>query len=186
MVWVGRYQPPHTGHRELLRLSLARWAIPHVIGVVWGHRASTGGWASRNPKHFGAYYEFTAWERIKMLNLIVEGLDATDRVTLLQIPRFDLWDDTGINELLPPRQIRGTTDKDAADREQVDFWSKRGVACEILPAPAGLLTGEQLRSGIRSGVDWRAFIPEECHVYFVAIGGPERLERQAVRIPSDS
>lgn len=180
IVWAGRYQPPHVGHKELFSLSLSTWEEPHVLGVVWGSKNSSVEWAQNNPKHFGVLSEFTAWERCSLWCLIADALGASKRTSVVTLPRFDMPGGEEYQQLLPENHVRATTDKDAQDLSNVEFWHSRGFKVRVLSSPPGLLTGTEMRRKIARGYDWKLFVPEECHSYFIGIDGPGRLARQAM------
>jgi bifunctional NMN adenylyltransferase/nudix hydrolase len=77
-VLIGRFQPFHNGHLELLRRALA--IAPRAVVVLGSsHRA-------RNPKD-----PFTWQERAQML---ADALDAADRERVTCVPVRDYYDDT--------------------------------------------------------------------------------------------
>lgn len=179
LIWAGRYQPPHNGHKQLLSHSLATWPEPHIVGIVWGHNTADSEWAKANPKHFGSKYAFSGWERRRLFELIVWEIGATRRVSVVLVPRLDQPNGWEFDEIFPRKRIRCTTDKDSADLANVEFWRSQGEKVRVLSAPPGTLTGTEFRKRVLAGEEWRSFVPEECHEYFISIDGPTRLTAQA-------
>lgn len=177
VVWSGRYQPPHVGHEAILRRSLAVWSEPHICAIVWSLSDPWNSPAVRlNPKHIPEVNPFTVWERMCLMDLLIQGVDTgQERVRVIGIPRSDI-SGSRANDFLPPRYLQCTTNKDDEDRQNLVRWHREGKETRILDvSDLHLPSATELKTTVQAGGDWRPFIPEACHEYFASIDGPTRL-----------
>lgn len=155
--------------------ALDTFTEPQLIVILWSVGLEIGEPADH--KYLPAFNPFTAWERLALIRLHLGSLDRKlqSRVSAIATPRPGK-DGDAMTGLLPPRFVRGITDKDDAETKK-DRWSGetdksfRICVIEGLPEP---LTSTHMRKAIREGHDWRQFIPAPCHSYFESIKGPER------------
>lgn len=177
LVWSGRYQPPHKGHEAILRRSLETWPEPHICAIVW---SLSDPWLSSsvrlNPKHKPEVNPFTVWERMRLMELLIEGVDiGQQRVRIIGIPRSDT-SGRRAQDFLPPCYCQCTTNKDDEDRKNFERWRIEGKNARILDvSDLKLSSSTELKMALRRGDDWRSFIPDNCHEYFIEIDGPARL-----------
>ena len=106
-VFVGRFQPPNNGHRDILKLAFGAHPGPFLIGVVWAESTNyTSSTALANPKHSLSGHPFSVWERIHLLSLVVASLAPAVEVRIHVVPRFDNPDGKVFRQFMPERYRR--------------------------------------------------------------------------------
>jgi hypothetical protein len=134
----------------------------------YGELAAEAYMADRNP--------LSIWERLCLMRFGLEGHGLLDRVTVLAAPRHDL--DWGrVAEFYPPRRIICLTSKDKFEAAKGTLWEQRGERVHVFSEldEKNVLTTSRIRQLVAAGVDWRHFLPERSHSYFLEIGGPARV-----------
>jgi nicotinamide-nucleotide adenylyltransferase len=183
-VWVGRIQPFHLGHLTILRRSLSSLDLPHVNGIVCHNDDVL---AEPTGKHTLAYNPFTPWERYTMVRTCLTALSLSDRVTTIFVPflRPDEWSRTKL--YLPSKFVMCTTNKDNEDSAKICAWESFGWTSRMIDlSDIKVVSSTQFRQAILAGQDWRHFVHESIHDYFVSIEGPSRLLQSAEVIFGDS
>lgn len=174
-VFVGRFQPPNNGHKDILRLAFESHPGPFLLGVVWAQSYPGNSSLVRdNPKHSPTYHPFTVWERVHMLNLIVNSLRVSVDVRISVVPRYDLPHGQVFRGFMPANYRRWTTDKDEEDASSMLRWESRGEKAFLLKLPFRPVASSDLRESMSGSGQWRPYIPEECWDYFESIDGPRR------------
>lgn len=172
-LWVGRNQPFHLGHLLVLQRGLAEFPLPTVIGLVCQDlvpnlRDAAG-------KHNRTRNFLTPWERLRIVEMCLEAEGLSRSVNAVFVPRSD--GATGVfRSFVPPDCIRLTTNKDLADSAKVDFWRSQGFEAALIDVRGlEIISASHIREVMRQGGDWRPFLHEASHEYFVEIEGPERM-----------
>jgi len=180
-VWVGRVQPFHLGHLEILRRSLRSQECPHVNGIVCHDDAVLDDGSAS--KHTRCYNPFTPWERYIMVRTCLTELGFQSRVESVFIPY--LWpSDWGRTKLyLPDRFVMCTTNKDREDSAKVEAWDALGWRSLVIDmSDVDVLSSTTFRHAVLDGRDWREFVHESIHDYFASIDGPARFLRSAAEV----
>lgn len=178
-VWTGRFQPAHEGHFAILKHSIMVLQLPHAAILT-----SYSGWESRTGEYGvmarvaydSARNPLTEWERVRLMLLGLEQHQLDDDVTVMVAPRHDLdWEH--VSRFYPRRRLICLTDKDDFEQAKADLWTQRGERIYVFRNFRNelTLTTTKIRALVRSGADWRSFMPEASHAFFAEIGGPERV-----------
>ncbi len=178
-VWVGRFQPVHLGHLEVLSRSLATLDMPHVAVLPFGLDRSQMEPQSDYKRHLADAYlvdlnPLTVWERFALMRLALLELDAPNRVAILVAPHHESQPNV-VEDFFPPRRLICVTNKDAFERAKAEYWRERGEEVFVLELPFPILSNTEIRQRVRAGDDWRSFLPATTHDYFLDIDGPRRV-----------
>ncbi|BEP18058.1 nicotinamide-nucleotide adenylyltransferase [Pyrofollis japonicus] len=167
-LFVGRFQPPHLGHIEVIK-----WCFRHVDELVIVIGSAQESHTLKNP--------FTAGERIEMLRLALRdaGIRA-DKVYLIPVPDIAMnfvW--PRYVELFAPRfQIVFTRNPLVAR-----LFSEYGY--KIVEPPSFSreeYSATHVRELMLAGNDrWRQLVPRSVEKYIDNIKGVERLQQIAMK-----
>lgn len=164
---VGRFQPFHRGHLEVLRhLERAHPGDSGILGVGSAQESYT----LENP--------FTASERQEMIGRALReaGLAAWSTVPLPDIHRHALWV-AHVRELVPPFD-RVYTNNPLTRL----LFEREHVAVESTPLfERETFQGTRIRTVIAEGGPWRPMVPDAVAHYLDAIDGPARVRLLANR-----
>ena len=152
--------------------------MPHVVVLT-----AYAGWAS--PTEYGrlamrAYdapkNPLTVWERFWLMKLTLQTEGMAENVSIIVAPRHDL-DWKSVATFYPPGRILGLTAKDEFEAAKADLWRQRGERIHVFTeiGPNSVLSTTQIRERIQAGEDWRNFLSEGVHEYFLEISGPSRV-----------
>lgn len=159
---IGRFQPFHAGHLEVVRKIRAdRPGAPLIVGVGTAQESYT--W--ENP--------FTAGERLEMIDrALTEGkVTNTLLVPIADISRHALWV-TYLEALLP-----------AFDRVYTNnpltriLFERSGYLVESPPLfDRARFEGVRIREQLADGGGWKSAVPPAVAAYLDEIGAPARLQ----------
>jgi len=158
---IGRFQPFHVGHLEVVRtIRSSRPAEDLLLGVGSAQESYT--W--KNP--------FTAGERLEMIARALEEAKIA-RCTAIPIPdiqRHALW--VGYLESQLPPFGRVYTNNPLTQL----LFERAQVAVENPPVfDRHRYEGERIRGLLAAGKEWRSLVPPSVERYLEEIGAPARL-----------
>ncbi len=158
---IGRFQPFHRGHLEVVRQIRAdRPTASLVIGVGSAQESFT--W--ENP--------FTAGERLEMIGLALDEAKVKETVfvPILDISRHALWVDY-LESLLP------TFDSVYTNNPLTRLLFERsGYQVESSPLfDRARYEGVRIREQLAAGAGWKDAVPPAVATYLEEIGAPTRL-----------
>ena len=176
-VWDGRFQPFHKGHLSVIRAILSQLGLPLVVMIIQSSEAPDAAGYSKevNRHHKPDRNPLTAWERFIIISMALQAEGVIESVTLLGIPRPDLYWPLA-RSFYPPRRLICLTGKDAYEKSKEEFWCALGEATRtisILSVPS--VSATDVKVAIRSGRGWEDLLPAACIEYFEAIDGPRRF-----------
>lgn len=158
---IGRFQPFHQGHLEVVRKVRAdRPSAPLLIGVGTADESYT--W--ENP--------FTAGERIEMIEraLAEAKVEKAQLVPIADISRHALWV-TYLEALLPPFD-RVYTNNPLTRL----LFERSGYLVESPPLfDRARYEGARIREQLAEGGSWKEAVPPAVRGYLEEIGAPARL-----------
>lgn len=153
---IGRFQPLHLGHMEIIRRAVKQYEL--IIGIGSAQKSHT----IDNP--------FTAGERFEMIHrtLKKEGIGAH----LIPIPDVDynsVWASHVIS-LCPPFEAVLSNNP-----LTMELFSplKKVIRTEMFSRDE--YSGKQIRRRMIEGGDWKSLVPEEVTMYIEEIKGVERI-----------
>lgn len=169
-VWVGRFQPFHSGHLEtLIRLLNLPDTSSLVVAVISfapvTHQASgpgdaTGG-TEQNP--------LSAFHRRQMIERLILARHLESRVSVVCLPRTDLFWPIASDMLPPDRQICVTTGRSGDNEFELqkakDFQARGEEICTVDISDQPYTSGTRIRRLVRRGGDIRALVPTEVLEY---------------------
>jgi len=159
---IGRFQPFHRGHLEVVRRIRAdRPSAPLVIGVGTADESFT--W--ENP--------FTAGERLEMIEraLLEAKVQGVHLVPIADIHRHALWV-TYLEALLPPFD-RVYTNNPLTRL----LFERSGYTVESPPLfDRARYEGVRIREQLAEGSGWKESVPPAVAQYLEEIGAPLRMQ----------
>jgi len=159
---IGRFQPFHQGHLEVVRKVRAdRPSAPLLVGVGTADESYT--W--ENP--------FTAGERLEMIGraLYEAKVEGVQLVPIADIHRHALWVNY-LEELLPPFD-RVYTNNPLTRL----LFERAGYLVENPPLyDRARFEGVRIREQLAEGGAWKEAVPSSVAVYLEEIGAPARLK----------
>jgi len=160
-VLIGRFQPFHSGHLEVVRrIRAERPAAPLIIGVGSAEQSYT--W--ENP--------FTAGERVEMIERALReaSVDGTSTIPIADIHRHSLWVKY-LEGLLPP------FDRVYTNNELTRLLFERaGYTVEGTPLFDRVrFEGVRIREAMAEGKEWRDRLPPAVVRYLDEIDAAGRL-----------
>lgn len=162
-LFVGRFQPFHAGHLEVLRG--ARRDHPEEDLLV-GIGSAQASYTVDNP--------FTAGERAEMVLRSVDeaDLDRVQVVPLLDIDRHQLWV-RYLEGLLPPFGRVYTNNPLTRMLFEAEDYPVEAVRFHDREH----LEGRRIREEMADGPSWRTRLPPAAAAYVEELGGPDRMKR---------
>jgi len=158
---IGRFQPFHGGHLEVVRTIRSSRPAEELLLVVGSAQES---YTWKNP--------FTAGERLEMIARALEEAKVTGctAVPVPDIQRHALW--VGyLQSQLPPFE-RVYTNNPLTQL----LFEKARLAVENPPVfDRHKYEGEHVREQLAAGKDWRTLVPPSVERYLEEIGAPARL-----------
>jgi len=156
---VGRFQPFHLGHLELVRKAAAEYD-----GVVVAVGSAQESHTEQNP--------FTAGERVEMVTAALRGagIEAFHVVPIEDVHRHAIWVSHVVS--LCPRFDAVLANEPLTTRlfEEAGF---KVVRTELWKRKEWSAT--EVRRRMASGEDWRTLVPESVAAVIGAIKGEERV-----------
>ena len=153
---IGRFQPLHLGHMEIIRRAVKEYEL--IIGIGSAQKSHT----LENP--------FTAGERYEMIRraLKEEGIEAM----IIPIPDVDynsVWASHVIS-LCPPFDVVLSNNP-----LTIELFSplKKVIGTELFSRDE--YSGRRIRQRMIDGREWRDLVPKEVAEYIDEIKGVERL-----------
>lgn len=155
---VGRFQPFHNGHEQLVRE-----IAPKVDELIVGIGSADASHTVRNP--------FTAGERMVMISRVLAELDVPTYVVPLEdLDRNSVWV-SHVESMCPPFEVVYSNNPlvirlfneanyDVCDSEMID---------------RSRLQGTSIREQIIEGEEWRDRVPESVVGVIAEIDGDDRL-----------
>lgn len=178
MVWVGRLQPFHMGHLATLKRSLDLHGDPHISCIVNRMMTST---SESTGKHGIHYNPFTSWERYAMAKSCLVAEEIESRVDLMCVPQFPVPEWGRILEFLPQNTIRCATNRNSEEFKRVELWKSLGWRTAVLDvSKMEVQSSSQMRAAMLRDEDWKPFLHEAIHSFFVDIDGPARMLNAAI------
>ncbi len=156
---VGRFQPFHDGHRQLVE-AIADEVDELVIGI-----------GSAGDSH-SVHNPFTAGERIMMITKTLESLDITTYVVPIEdLNRNSVW--VSHVESMSPRFDIAYSNNPLVNR----LFEEAGVEVK----QTGMfnreeLKGSEIRDLMVDGGDWRSYVPEPVAETIDEIAGIQRIQ----------
>ena len=159
---VGRFQPFHGGHLEVVRtIRAGRPDGPLLLAVGSAQESYT--W--KNP--------FTAGERVEMIDraLATAGITGSVAIPVPDIQRHAQW--VAYLESMLPRFDRVYTNNPLTRL----LFERARYAVESPPVfDRDRFEGERIRERMAAGTDWKGLVPPAVASYLEEIGGPARLK----------
>ena len=158
---IGRFQPFHAGHLEVVRT--IRSTHP-ADGLLLGVGSAQESYTWKNP--------FTAGERLEMIGRALDeaGLTGCTAIPLPDIQRHALWVGYLVSQLPP-------FDRVYTNNPLTQLLCERAhVPVENPPVfDRHRFEGERVREHLATGRDWRPLVPPAVERYLEEIGAPARL-----------
>jgi len=158
--YIGRFQPYHTGHHEMVK-SIAEEVDELVLGV-----GSAGDSHSRHDP-------FTAGERIMMITKSLVGVDlVTYAVPIEDLDRNSVWV-SHVQSMSPDFDVAYSNNPLV-----IQLFSEAGV--EVRQSPMfdrEVLEGTEVRERMIDGDDWESLVPDPAAEVIREIGGIDRIQR---------
>lgn len=157
---VGRYQPFHKGHLEVLNEAM-RKCDELIIGIGSAQESHT----MENP--------FTAGERIEMIRLCI-GKDKRARTIMVPIPdvnRFAIWV-SHIESLVPP--FKAVFTNNPLTKSLFEAKSYKVYPTKIYDRK--VFAGTVIRDRMLNGGDWKELVPDKIVGYLGKLDGPARIK----------
>ena len=157
---VGRYQPFHKGHLEVL-IEAMKKCDELIIGIGSAQESHT----MENP--------FTAGERIEMIRLCL-GKERLSRVIMIPIPdvnRFAIWV-SHRESLVPPFKAVFTNNPLTKSL----FDAKRYKVYKTKIYDRSIYSGTVIRARMLNGEDWEDLVPSKAMGYLRKLDGPSRIK----------
>jgi len=158
-LFVGRFQPFHLGHLDMVRRIVAKHA-EIVIGIGSAQYSHT----RENP--------FTAGERYEMIKRTLDaaGIHNYHLVPIPDTHVHSVWVGHVVS-LVPKFDIVYTNSPLV-----VRLFREKGFQVEELPLfKREAYSGAQIRKTIFEGGEWAPFVPKEVGAYILEIDGPQRI-----------
>ena len=162
-LYVGRFQPPHTGH-----IKAVKYILENVDDLIIGIGSAQSSHTKDNP--------FKAGERIEML---LRALDISDveRDCFMITPLPDInFNSIWINyvESMTPEFSSVYTGNSLVSR----LFEEEGYEVNHLPMfEKNNYSSTEIRERILKEEDWNELVPEPVLEYIEKIDGPERLRK---------
>jgi len=156
---IGRYQPFHRGHLEVLLEALNK-CDELIVGIGSAQESHT----LDNP--------FTAGERIEMIRLCL-GKEKLARTIMIPIPdvnRFAIWV-SHIESLVPPFKAVFTNNPLTKSL----FESKHYKVYHTKMYDRSVYSGTVIRERMLNGEYWEDLVPEKAIGYLRKLDGPSRI-----------
>lgn len=175
-VWDGRFQPLHVGHVAVIQAIIEQFDTDLAVMIIHSTEGERDSYSAEvNRHHRRSRNPLTFWERYNLLRLALQPLPVAERITLLGIPRPDLFWEIA-SAFYPDRRFICLTGKDAYEKSKEVFWSGLGEETRVIDI-RGLPTvsATEFKSALKAGNNWEQFLPPPCHDYFRTIDGPQRF-----------
>jgi len=158
-LFVGRFQPFHIGHLDMVRRILSRHEEV-LLGIGSAQYSHT----RENP--------FTAGERYEMIKrtLDAEGIHAYHIVPIPDTHVHSVWVGHVVS-LVPKFDLVY-----ANSPLVVRLFREKGLRVEELPLlKREAYSGTEIRRRIYEGGEWMSLVPKEVSQYILEIDGPQRI-----------
>jgi nicotinamide-nucleotide adenylyltransferase len=156
---IGRFQPFHEGHLQLVENIVAD-VDELVVGIGSADASHTG----RNP--------FTGGERVMMVQKTLERFDATTYVVPLEdIDRNSVWV-SHVESMAPRFEVAYSN-----NALVVRLFEEAGVEVRQTEMfNRGELKGSEIRDRMLAGEPWREFVPDPVVKIVEEVDGVQRLQ----------
>ena len=158
--YIGRFQPYHNGHHEMVR-TIASEVDELVLGI-----GSAGDSHTRHDP-------FTAGERIMMIAKSVADMDiVTYPVPIEDLDRNSVWV-SHVRSMSPAFEVAYSNNPLV-----IQLFDEAGV--EVRQSPMfdrDVLEGTEVRERMIDGGDWQSLVPDAVVEVVGEIGGIERIQR---------
>ena len=157
---VGRYQPFHKGHLEVLMEAMEK-CDELVIGIGSAQESHT----LENP--------FTAGERIEMIRLCLskEMKARTIMVPINDVNRFAIWV-SHIESLVPPFKAVFTNNPLTKSL----FEAKSYKVHQTKIYDRSIYSGTVIRERMLNGENWKELVPKDIVRFLSKLDGPSRIK----------
>jgi len=158
--FIGRFQPYHTGHHEVIE-KILKEVDKLIIGIGSAQESHT----IENP--------FTAGERILMISRAIDELNTDKKVYIIpleDIYRNSLWV-SHVLSMVPPFDVVYSNNPLVTR-----LFSEAGIEVKRTELyNRKIYQGTEIRRRILEAKDWEELVPEVVMKTIVEIGGIERL-----------
>lgn len=179
-VWLGRFQPFHVGHLEILRNGALQTARPQILGIVCYEGVADGAeLAGKDSAHFNI---FSPHERRTLASLSIADELPHTAVEILYVPYLPPAKWELVRAYLPPNPIFCSTTKDEVDIERYEAFGKMGRDRLLVHVDPSIVTSSSIRAELAAGGHWEQFICSAAQPYFSEIDGPARMRRSAPKL----
>lgn len=165
-LFVGRFQPFHTGHLAMVKLILEEHG-----GIRFGIGSSQYKDTRENP--------FSLEERAAMIRSTMEkeGLGDYEIIAIEDLHNDELWVNRVAN-LVPDLRVVYSNDS-----LTVRLLKERGFDVRVMPlVERDVLSGTEVRDRMLEDRDWETLVPPAVRDILVEIGGLERIRRTAEQV----
>lgn len=157
---IGRFQPFHEGHRQLVE-EIADGIEEVVVGIGSAGQSHT----KHNP--------FTSGERVQMVQSVLDEVDAkTYLIPIADVERNAVWV-KHIETLCPRFEVAYTNNPFVERLFEEDGYEVRGTPLHNREA----FCGTEIRRRIRAGEEWTHLVPDPVVAGIEEIDGVERLRK---------
>jgi nicotinamide-nucleotide adenylyltransferase len=177
-VWDGRFQPLHRGHIKVMEAIVEQFDCDLVVMIIQSSEGFVDSYSQEvNRHHRHARNPLTFWERYQLIRLALNPLSIASRVTILGIPRPDLYWEIA-RSFYPACRFICLTDKDDYEKSKATFWSQLGETTRIVDtSKIPRISATDVKHSLKSGHGWEKYMPEASVEYFKNIDGPARFQR---------
>ncbi len=157
-LYLGRFQPYHLGHHQVLK-KIAKEVDEIIVGIGSAQKSHE----KENP--------FTAGERVLMVSSALEEFNIKYYVIPIEdIQRNSLWV-SHVKSMVPPFEIAYTNNPLV-----IELFSEAGIEVKQSPLfKRNNYSGTEIRRRMLSGEKWEQFVPEKVVGIIRAIYGERRL-----------
>ena len=158
-LYLGRFQPYHLGHHEVLK-QIAREVDEIIIGIGSAQKSHE----IENP--------FTAGERVLMVSSALEEFGIRHYVIPIEdIQRNSLWV-SHVRSMVPPFEIAYTNNPLV-----IELLNEAGIEVKQSPLfQRNNYSGTEIRRRMLAGDEWEHFVPEKVVEIIKGIDGVRRLK----------
>jgi nicotinamide-nucleotide adenylyltransferase len=154
---TGRFQPPHEGHLELIRVALSRHQT--VIAGITNPDAGARAEDEHNPgRHLPQANPFTYYERLLLLRAVMDAeAVAPGRVEIVPFP---LHSGALCLQYAPASALQYVRAYSEWERHKANMLRSYGYPVEVIePATPKQRAGGDIRSAMATGGQWRDMVP---------------------------
>ncbi len=162
LAFVGRFQPFHCGHLELVEL-IATEQRPLIIGITNPDERDLNRPASNPHRHLEAANPFSYFERVQMISALLDKLSLTERTTIVPFP---LEHPTTWQTYIPRTSVQVVRVFSSWETEKMQRLSNGGYRVrEIQGNETQRISGTDIRQAMANGEPWQQWLPEPVAAY---------------------